>query len=554
MEGKIDVVGVKYLLCGMIPCHRSIPSVATFEISSPMPVLDVRFHEFPKALYNGEIKQVVVEISNKGGQAMKNLWVKSNDAASWRFGMANELDTQIYPSISARDHHSLLINEIGLEDSSIFEFSNEQDTGGALLNPGETTLLPLWIRGSYPGQQNCKLLFLYQSIVYTSNEGDLSILRSVKISKTIDVNPALSMKVISRKSTNSNYARIEVINDCSSKIHVSQISSIGPVWEIDCILNSEFPLVPLTFGPESTATMYMRMGRHRNDYDIAESPEIATTGKIERLLQTGEILKFKKNNVSAKVKSFPVDFRLVVDCSSSPISHFIQESRIATRYRSLQSQYSNIPSETLKQLFPSVWSDDLDIIFFFQTADDQRQGLIAMPGINLYSESALPFEEWISGINLKALLGRSLFQKTHEDKGEFIKSLFKRRGAGMSPLQVAIRPINETLAKSFAEDIDFTLSNNSWMGSLTYDLQINSSPRRYYVVGETSFRGTLPPLEKQIIKIKLVFPNQGTFDINSWRATVQVNARKTTELSLAEHRIDSNYTQYATFPQLVIVK
>lgn len=199
----------------------------------------------------------------------------------------------------------------------------------------------------------------------------------------------------------------------------------------------------------------------------------------------------------------------------------------------------------------------MDIIFLFNIEGSLQRGIIILPGINMYSDLVSPFEEWISGINLKALLGRSLFQQTHADKGEFIKSMFKKRGTGVSPLRIRVK--NETV-KSHVNDyepvkIEYQLTNISWMSNVTYVLRFDSTNyHKFYFIGETAFDGILQPLETKSITMEVVFPFAGVFDLNAWKLTARIEARLSSNLSLAEHRVDSEFTQYPTSQQLITVK
>ena len=177
------------------------------------------------------------------------------------------------------------------------------------------------------------------------------------------------------------------------------------------------------------------------------------------------------------------------------------------------------------------------------------------PGTNLYSEFVSPFEEWISRINLKALLGRSLFQKTHSDKGEFIKSMFKKRGAAISPLQVTLKVSGHPVSSN--DDpiiIDCNLTNNSWMGNIEYQIDFDADPKKkYFIVGQSAFAGTLLPLQTALIRLEVVFPYSGVYNLNSWKALVQIVPHEMSTISLAEHRTDSEFVQYPSAPQLITV-
>ena len=308
MAGIIEVLGLKYLLCGVIPCFRqfkSVEGVTKFEVLPPMPVLDVIFHDFPKTLYHGEIRQIKVELSNKGGQAMKHLWIKSNDASSWRFGKANELDLQLYPSSTAHEGN-ILLQENGLPDGSIFSYSGTTETGYTLLKPNENTLLPLWIRGNSIGSQSCKLLFLYQSMVCCFNQDKGAVMRSFKSLTQLTVHPSLKIQAFTRGCAcppNKGYMRMEISNDCQTSISLSQITTMGTKWTMENVPRKEDLIAKTKLNPNSSTTLYAEILRHSSDYNIEGSPEISTTASIEKLLHTGEITKLANFDIKAKFQS-----------------------------------------------------------------------------------------------------------------------------------------------------------------------------------------------------------------------------------------------------------
>jgi hypothetical protein len=128
-----------------------------------------------------------------------------------------------------------------------------------------------------------------------------------------------------------------------------------------------------------------------------------------------------------------------------------QISRTRTRLNSLHQQYPTFTFAQLKELFTLYWSDDLDFTCFFECPVTGVQGHIAVTGVNLSLEPALPIASWFSGIDSKVLAGRALFERTFRERKELINSLLKVRAGDSSPVRILIRcdPVAELSADGY---------------------------------------------------------------------------------------------------------
>jgi hypothetical protein len=89
MQGQLKIIGLRYLLCGIIPATRRFDSTSTnivIDITAPMPVLDYTFHNFPEEMLNGQISQATLELHNKGGKGLVGLAVKISHPNFCYFG------------------------------------------------------------------------------------------------------------------------------------------------------------------------------------------------------------------------------------------------------------------------------------------------------------------------------------------------------------------------------------------------------------------------------------------------------------------------------------
>jgi hypothetical protein len=96
--GNLVILGVRYLLCGILPSYRLFKPIAPLQvlITPPMPVLEVIFHSFPTTMQSGQVCQAVVEINNKGTMGLKDLVVKTSHPHMIQFGPPTTQDLAEY--------------------------------------------------------------------------------------------------------------------------------------------------------------------------------------------------------------------------------------------------------------------------------------------------------------------------------------------------------------------------------------------------------------------------------------------------------------------------
>jgi hypothetical protein len=96
--GNLVILGVRYLLCGILPSYRLFKPIAPLQIliTPPMPVLEVIFHSFPTTMQSGQVCQAIVEINNKGTMGLKDLLVKTSHPHMIQFGPPTTQDLSEY--------------------------------------------------------------------------------------------------------------------------------------------------------------------------------------------------------------------------------------------------------------------------------------------------------------------------------------------------------------------------------------------------------------------------------------------------------------------------
>ncbi|KAI9496625.1 ER-golgi trafficking TRAPP I complex 85 kDa subunit-domain-containing protein [Zychaea mexicana] len=253
-EGSILVKGVHYTLNGLV--HRFHPIVKkgkrlndTLEnrrsvvygqdhtldimVTSPMPLLDLQFHNVPETILSGEVVQTVLEINNKGNKGLTALRLKSSHPSFICIGNPEEMDKQIYGGNDGKSEKFALDNK--LYDPSVVSVSLPKKEGGSdvgVVNSGQTTLVPLWIRGDRIGKHTFKFLFSYQS-----EEDDAAIAhRTMRYTLNVQVLPSLKINAFTRPSAatvNEYILGIEIENlQTVAGFQLTQLNAASPIWSI----------------------------------------------------------------------------------------------------------------------------------------------------------------------------------------------------------------------------------------------------------------------------------------------------------------------------------
>uniref|UniRef100_A0AAX7T8H8 Trafficking protein particle complex 8 n=1 Tax=Astatotilapia calliptera TaxID=8154 RepID=A0AAX7T8H8_ASTCA len=143
-------------------------------ITAPMPLMEVFFLQFPTALLCGEIRKAYVEFCNVSGVALCGLRVVSTHAAFFTFG--SQATTPLSPTSAencspyktvatplqraSEATESLVSADDFRQPSGVIEIPID----GSILQPGQSTQLPLWLRGpDQEGVHEINFLFYYES-------------------------------------------------------------------------------------------------------------------------------------------------------------------------------------------------------------------------------------------------------------------------------------------------------------------------------------------------------------------------------------------------------
>lgn len=178
------------------------------------------------------------------------------------------------------------------------ERSNEH----GVVVPGETTLVPLWIRGDRIGKHTFKFLFSYQS------EEDNAIIahRTLRYTVQVQVLPSLKINAFTRPSTtavNEYILGIEIENlQTVANFDLTQLTATSPMWTIAPLsidLDNPQDIQAKTIVPPRQTTFAYYKIKKADSVDTS-CPEAWTSNALGNLL----------NSVDSKTKSVPPPVQL----------------------------------------------------------------------------------------------------------------------------------------------------------------------------------------------------------------------------------------------------
>lgn len=223
---------------------------------------------------------------------------------------------------------------------------------------------------------------------------------------------------------------------------------------------------------------------------LLETPELLSTLAIEKLILAENGPSIIKEDFNLCLTSL-ADQGQVSDCLTDPFQAFSSLNRKISREEALHQQYPTFSKSQLAQLFTSYWTDDIDLVFFYDCPQTGAQGHLNINGLNLSLEPALPLASWLSGIDSKVLAGRALFERTFQERKELINSLLKSKMSESSPVRVILSYTPEMTLKdgyvfALIESNNFPfriallpikvlIGNTSWLNEAEYEFEVVDS-------------------------------------------------------------------------------
>ncbi|KAK2815971.1 hypothetical protein Q5P01_026438 [Channa striata] len=231
-------------------------------ITSPMPLLEVFFLHFPTALLCGEIRKAYVEFCNVSGVALCGLRVASTHPDFFTFGSRASAPLTPLSPTSAENCSAYKTLFAPLEPGSVAsemlvsaeDFSQPSGVvdipiNGNTLQPGESTQLPLWLRGpDQEGVHEISFLFYYES-TEKGNKISHRVLRHtvfICASRSLSVQASACRSSVpphySLDSSSGTLVFIDVENINTSEagvreFHIVQVSSSSPHWRLYRCIN-----------------------------------------------------------------------------------------------------------------------------------------------------------------------------------------------------------------------------------------------------------------------------------------------------------------------------
>ncbi|RIB08725.1 ER-golgi trafficking TRAPP I complex 85 kDa subunit-domain-containing protein [Gigaspora rosea] len=545
-------------------------------VTSPMPLLEATFHSFPDVLLSGEVKQILLEINNKGQKGLTDLRVKISHPSFFCIGDAEMIDQKVYYT-STRE--SKLNTEIWTTKNSIFKSSiktiplpSQEVNNVGSLAPGKTTLIPIWIRGDRIGKHAFRFLFTYES----ENNNSAMRYRCLRYLKTTQVYPSLKINAFTRPSIrglNEFILGIEIENlqtTSEYQFQLAQLSSISPSWTIS-LVNESYEDISQKFliAPRQTVFTYYRIKKNekhskpvsRDDVDSPSTtvtPEMFASKALELLLSGQKDLKSEPSPIDLIVTNVPFTDSIIKN-STNPLEGFSLNSRVQWRTNTLINNFPVIPASKHCALFPLYNTNDVDLSLYWNIPTLSRQGHHYIIGINLGVQQN-PFLSQ----NITTIQSRTLFEQTVRERNALINSLLKNKNfKDESPLKLVTQCTDvyehDFRNRSFCVvPIKISVKNCSWNRRIGYTLEMLSSDRNetsrstlhksvyptvFQWTGPTSKYSILSANEEQTYIFKACFVRPGVYDVNRWRLTVNFDQTIITD---NENKGEGSQEHYAT--------
>ena len=199
----------------------------------------------------------------------------------------------------ATDSHLEINNQ--LFDTSVISIPlparEEHSSAHGVVIPGETTLVPLWLRGDRIGKHTFKFLFSYQS----DEENTMIAHRTLRYTVHVQVLPSLKINAFTRPSTtavNEYILGIEIENlQTVANFELSQLTATSPTWTISPLsinlASAEDIQEKTVIPPRQTTFAYYKISQ--SQHIDTSCPEAWTSQALGNLL----------DHVDAKIKSIP---------------------------------------------------------------------------------------------------------------------------------------------------------------------------------------------------------------------------------------------------------
>ncbi|XP_017631421.1 uncharacterized protein LOC108474048 [Gossypium arboreum] len=292
IEGILKIVGVKWKLSSAVvglcnfefnPVNKSVvrgrrkqhspSSDLKFLVIKSLPRLEGFIHSLPEKTYAGDLRPLVLELSNQSKFPVKNLKMKISNPRFLYAGNQKELNADFPACLKKKMNVEKSGSHANVNKTlqNLFHFPED-------ISVQEETSLswPLWFHAAVPGS-----IPLYITIYYEM-EGVSSIMkyRTLRMHYNLQVLPSLdvSFQLSTRPSRSQEFLlRMDVVNKTSSEcFQVHQLSSVGQQWEISLLqpVDSILPSQSL-FAGQSLSCFFMLKDRRRSSTSEDSIPSLS---------------------------------------------------------------------------------------------------------------------------------------------------------------------------------------------------------------------------------------------------------------------------------------
>ncbi|XP_042370253.1 trafficking protein particle complex subunit 8 isoform X2 [Plectropomus leopardus] len=535
-------------------------------ITPPMPLMEVFFLQFPTALLCGEIRKAYVEFCNVSSVALCGLRVVSTHPDFFTFGSQTTTPLTPLTPTSAENcsayktlatprqpgsvaSEMLVLAEDFSQPSGVIEIPIE----GSTLQPGESTQLPLWLRGpDQEGVHEINFLFYYESTEKGLKISHRVLRHTVFIcaSRSLSVQASACRSSVSPhhslddKGSGGTLVFIDVENINTSEagvreFHIVQVSSSSQHWRLHkCINPAKDKDCKLT--SRERAKLCFRATRCK--------PQQATSDAVEKYT----FADLNLGNERIISSSTPCGEFFFHGCRTSESQRVDgASSRTPSGSKSQGCVPADDKSSDITNIVKKCNELDLNIIVIWKAyvVEDNKQLIlegqlhVALQTIGKEASSLTPKEESQEMVLLKfkselptpvALPSAELSQliKTNLHYPETYTHPFVQDS-------LCVVPVTLTLSNCSLAQVDVVIDLRH-KSSSAESLEVHSS---FTWVGQSQYKLRLKPQEVLCLTLRACFLQAGVYNLN----TPRVFAKPTEQGALCET------SQQTASPALIII-
>ncbi|XP_031694645.1 trafficking protein particle complex subunit 8-like isoform X1 [Anarrhichthys ocellatus] len=536
-------------------------------ITPPMPLMEVFFLQFPTALLCGEIRKAYVEFCNVSGVALCGLRVASTHPDFFTFGSQTTTpltpvsptsaeNCSAYKTTATTRQPGSVASEIlvAAEDFSQPSSVMEIPIDGSTLQPGESTQLPLWLRGpDQEGVHEINFLFYYESTEKGIKISHRVLRHTVFIcaSRSLSVQAsACRSSVPPHRSLDDKgsggtlvFVDVENINTSEAGVrefHIIQVSSSSRHWRLHkCINPANDKDCKLT--SRERAKLCFRATRCKPHQGTFRR---TTSGAVEKYT-FADLNLGNERIISSSTPCGDFFFRGCRTAESQRVDG------TSSRTSSSSKSQSSVPTEDISSIVKKCNELDLNLIVIWKAyvVEDNKQLIlegqlhVALQTIGKEASSLTPKEEAQEMVLLKfksevptpvALPSAELSQliKTNLHYPETYTHPFVLESLCVVPVTLTLSNCSSALVDVLIDLRSKSISPES--------LEVHSS---FTWVGQTQYKLQLKPQEVLCLTLRACFLQAGVYNLN----TPRVFAKPAEQGAICET------SQQAASPALIII-